>query len=196
MVLVGVLALQGAFAKHIQMLAKIGIAAKEIRYPSELESCDALIIPGGESTTITKQMQFIDLRLPLTRFAETKPVFGTCAGLILISKEVISNSIEPLGLINVTVERNAFGRQVESFQTQIDLRLESGQPKKFPAYFIRAPRIRRCSPEVQVLARYEEEPILVRQGHHLGATFHPELSQDPSIHLYFVNLVKSLKKSL
>jgi 5'-phosphate synthase pdxT subunit len=190
---IGVLALQGAFAKHAEMLVRIGVEAKEVRYPHDLEKCDGLIIPGGESTTITKQIQFIGFREKLRIFAETKPLFGTCAGLILISQEVISSPMQPFGLIDVSVERNAFGRQAESFRIDIELVLGPAPSKKFPALFIRAPRIRRCGTAVQVLAEYEGEPILVRQGHHLGATFHPELGEDPSIHYYFLSLVKASK---
>lgn len=191
--IVGVLALQGAFSKHIEMLSKIGIEAREVRYPHDLDGCDGLIIPGGESTTISKQMQFIAFREKLRLFAETKPLFGTCAGLILMSREIIDNPLEPFGLIDITVERNAFGRQAESFRVEIELKLDSLSPKKFPALFIRAPRIRRISTDVQVLAQYEGEPIFVRQGHHLGATFHPELGEDPSIHQYFLSLIKASK---
>ncbi len=187
---IGVLALQGAFAKHIHMLRVLNVSAKEVRYPRDLEGCDALIIPGGESTTIMRQIQYIGLRDPLIVFAKTKPVFGTCAGLILISSEIIHGMMTPFGLIEISVERNAFGRQVESFQADVELRLAKDCAQNFPAVFIRAPRIRQAHSNVQVLARYKDEPILVRQGNHLGATFHPELTDDPSIHLYFLDLVR------
>lgn len=192
---IGVLALQGAFAKHIEMLRSLGVKVKEVRYPNDLIECDALIIPGGESTVISRQMHFSHIEEALSGFAAKKPIFGTCAGLILMSHEIIGSEIKPYNLIDVTVERNAFGRQAESFQTQIELMIGRERAKQIPAIFIRAPRIKRCSPEVNILAKFEEEPILVQQGHHLAATFHPELTGNSTIHHYFLTLVrKSLSK--
>lgn len=184
---IGVLALQGAFAKHIEMLNALGVAAKEVRYAHDLDECEALIIPGGESTVISQQMHFSKIEDALKAFAKQKPVFGTCAGLILMSHEIVGSQIKPYDLIDITVERNAFGRQAESFLTKIELMTNS---RNVPAIFIRAPRIRRCSPEVQILAKYENEPVLVQQGHHLAATFHPELTGDTSIHKYFLAMVR------
>lgn len=186
---IGVLALQGAFAKHIEMLRSLDVKACEVRKPEELKNCDALIIPGGESTTMMKHMEFIDFIETFKAFAKDKPVFGTCAGLILMSKEIIADSMQPFGLLNVFVERNAFGRQADSFHTDIELRLESGKPRPFPAFFIRAPRIRQTEEDVKILAVYNNEPVLVQQGHHLGATFHPELSNNPIIHAHFVKII-------
>jgi 5'-phosphate synthase pdxT subunit len=188
--MIGVLALQGAFFKHIEMLKTLGVAAKEVRYPKDLEECDGLIIPGGESTTMIKQMEVVDLRKEISSFAATKPIFGTCAGLILMSREVMENRIMPLGILDIAVERNAFGRQADSFRTNIKLCLTPSRVKSVPAFFIRAPRIRQCGPEVKILAQYEDEPILIQQGFHLGATFHPELSNDPTIHKHFLSLIK------
>lgn len=194
---IGVLALQGAFAKHIEVLNKLGVTTREVRRPEDLQECDALVIPGGESTTILRQIKFIGLESPLRAFAAERPLFGTCAGLILISKEIVTPStnvkhpMQPFCLIDVSVERNAFGRQAESFQCPIEMHLDnSSKPQNFPALFIRAPRIRHCGKEVEVLAKYEGEPILVRQGFHLGATFHPELTSDHAVHLYFLRIVK------
>jgi pyridoxal 5'-phosphate synthase pdxT subunit len=191
---IGVLALQGAFAKHMEMLKSLGVEAREIRKPSDLAECDALIIPGGESTTIMRQIQFIDFANTLINFAKTKPVFGTCAGLILISREVVADPLKPFGLLDIAVERNAFGRQIESFIADIEISFEGKTPQHFPALFIRAPRIRSCSPDVKVLSQRDGEPILVQQGNHLGATFHPELTNDLTIHQYFLNLAKKAKK--
>lgn len=185
--LVGVLALQGAFAKHIKMVQAAGGEAIEVRTPADLAACDALIIPGGESTTMKRQIDFIELEEPLKNFAKTKPIFGTCAGLILLSKQVLKDSMKPFGVLDISVERNAFGRQVESFQTDITVNLPKDKNHGYEAIFIRAPRIRRVSPEVTVLASFQGEPILVQQGRHLGATFHPELTQDPAIHRYFLS---------
>jgi len=190
-VVVGVLALQGAFAKHIEMLLLLGVKALEVRKPEELAECDALIIPGGESTTIMKQMNFIEFTDPFRRFAEKKPVFGTCAGLILMSKEIISDKMQAFNLMDISVERNAFGRQVESFHVDLDLKLPSSKSHHFDAVFIRAPRIRSMGKEVKMLASFEGEPVLVQQGHHLGATFHPELTHDSAIHAYFLSLIRN-----
>lgn len=192
---IGVLALQGAFAKHIEMLTAMGVHAIEVRRIQELEQCDALIIPGGESTTMMRHIQYNEMREALNEFFTQKPVFGTCAGLILISKKIVSDPMEPFGLIEVTVERNAFGRQYDSFRTDVELKLTSNRPQTVSALFIRAPRIREISENVQVLSKLENEPVLVKQGFHLASTFHPELTNDPTIHAYFVSLVKEAKKA-
>jgi len=184
---VGVLALQGAFAKHIQMIQSLGCKAIEVRKPKDLDKCQGLIIPGGESTVITRQIKFIGMGGALQEFTKTKPIFGTCAGLILISREIIADVMQPMGLIDIAVERNAFGRQAESFTVDMDVELKSKE--RFKAVFIRAPRIRQASGDVKILARYEGEPVLVQQGHHLGASFHPELTGNPLIHQHFLDIV-------
>ncbi|HRD56037.1 MAG TPA: pyridoxal 5'-phosphate synthase glutaminase subunit PdxT [Parachlamydiaceae bacterium] len=187
---VGVLALQGAFKKHMEMLQLLGVHVLLVKKPEDLEKCNGLIIPGGESTVISRQMDFIGLTEKIREFGAEKPVFGTCAGLILMAENIFQSDMKPFNFLSVDVERNAFGRQADSFLTDVEIRLN---PKKqatiFPAIFIRAPRIRKCSLEVEVLASFEEEPILVRQGHHLGATFHPELTNDTSIHAYFLKML-------
>ena len=167
---IGVLALQGAFAKHREMLAKIGVDSIEVRTQEELERCDGLILPGGESTTMLKLND-----LSLCTF--NRPMFGTCAGMILMAK---------LGLLDVTVARNAYGRQCASFSTQIEVHLD--RPHAFHAIFIRAPQITSINaPDVQVLS---QEPVIVQQGNNLATSFHPELTNDPLIHHYFVQLCK------
>lgn len=192
---IGVLALQGAFAKHKAMIEKLGAAVILVRTPEDLQKCDGLIIPGGESTTIYRQMNFIDLVTPLCEFAKSKPVFGTCAGLILMSKDLINGSLtQPLGLLDITVERNSYGRQIDSFQTKLEITLTKNN-RAVSAFFIRAPRIRRCGPDVKVLATFSSEPVLVQQGYHLGATFHPELTSDTFIHEYFLALIDDNKSS-
>lgn len=186
---IGVLALQGAFAKHISMLEKLGAKGVLIRKPAELKSCDALIIPGGESTTMMRQMEFIDFFDSFREFTRTKPVFGTCAGLILMSDKILSDKMQPFHLLDITIERNAFGRQVESFETEVDYHengSEKSKPQKLPAVFIRAPRIKQIGKDVQILATFQGEPVLVQQGPHLGATFHPELTGNPTIHSHFL----------
>ncbi|MCE5317990.1 MAG: pyridoxal 5'-phosphate synthase glutaminase subunit PdxT [Parachlamydia sp.] len=189
---IGVLALQGAFAKHVEMLRSLGAEAIEVRSIVDLERCDALIIPGGESTAIMRLLKEGDFAQSLAAYGETHPVFGTCAGLILMAKQIIAEPTKPFGWLGVAVERNAYGRQAESFRANVDLELES-QGSSFPALFIRAPRIRQCSADVEVLAHFNEEPVLVRQGQYLGSTFHPELTNNSSIHEYFLKLVKNHK---
>jgi 5'-phosphate synthase pdxT subunit len=187
---IGVLALQGDFAKHAEALRSLGVDVQEVRKPQELENCEGLVIPGGESTVMLRQLDFIGMRDSLVAFAQQKPVFGTCAGLIVMSKQVQASPLQPLQLMDVVVERNAFGRQIESFQAFISLELTAKHSKVFPAFFIRAPRIRVCGSSVEVLASFKEEPILVRQGHYLGASFHPELTADPVIHQYFIEMIR------
>jgi len=191
---IGVLALQGAFAKHVEMLRKLDVDVIEVRKPADLERCDGLIIPGGESTTIMRQIRYIDLADKLAAFSEKKPIFGTCAGLILMSKKILSDQMIPFGIMDVEVERNAFGRQVESFSHAVKVILD--HPKQsidFRAVFIRAPRIKECGDDVKVLASFEGEPVLIQQGKHLGSTFHPELTDDAAIHKYFLKLVANSK---
>ncbi len=174
---VGVLALQGAFAKHIEMLKSLGVHAVEVRRPSELSTCDALVIPGGESTTMLHQIRFIDLLEPLRVFAKDKPVFGTCAGMILMSGE--------LGLLDMEIERNGFGRQDASFTAPLD----SVEFVAFPAVFIRAPRIKKHASDIKILGSYKEEPVLVQKKHYLAASFHPEMTSNNTIHQYFISLI-------
>lgn len=192
-IVIGVLALQGAFSKHIEMLKSMGVKAIEVRKPMDLFHCHGLILPGGESTTILRQIQYINLRDDILRFAQKKPLFGTCAGLILMSKKIVADPLIPFEILDTEVERNAFGRQADSFVLNIEMQLDTKKTKTFPCIFIRAPRIRGISPNIKVLAEYEGEPILVKQGFHLGATFHPELTSDPSIHHYFLKLVEEEK---
>ncbi len=189
---IGVLALQGDFAKHAEVLRSLDVEVQEIRKPQDLETCQGLIIPGGESTVMLRQLDFIQMRDALLDFARQKPIFGTCAGLILMSKQVQDFSLQPLQLLDITVERNAFGRQVESFQAFISLEFTSGYSKTFPAFFIRAPRIKKWGKNIQILAMWEGEPILVRQGHHLASSFHPELTNDPYIHQYFIEMIRQM----
>lgn len=186
---IGVLALQGAFAKHAEMLKRLGAEVIEVRKPEDLDRCDGLIIPGGESTTIMRQIKFIKLEESLKSFAQKKNIFGTCAGLILISKEILGNTMKPFGLIDMSVERNAFGRQADSFSREVLISTDAKTAKPYRAFFIRAPRIRHIGSDVKVLAAIDGEPILVQQGNHLAATFHPELTDDPAIHAYFLKLV-------
>jgi len=190
---VGVLALQGAFSKHVSLLKKLGVEALEVRKPRQLLECDALVIPGGESTTIMNGIEFINFRKTIKLFAASKPIFGTCAGLILMSTQAKDDKIQPFGLLDIEVERNGFGSQSDSFSTELPCRFSKRKSSRVSATFIRAPRIRRWGKEVQILASLGTEPVLVQQGMHLGSAFHPELTDEHVIHHYFLNLVKKNK---
>ena len=186
---IGVLALQGDFALHARALARCGAEAVLVRKPAELAGLDGLIIPGGESTTLLKLMDQWDFVPALrTLHAAGTPIFGTCAGLILLAREVENPRQFSLGAIDVTVERNAYGRQRDSFEARGTARLD-GRPVELDMVFIRAPRIRRLGPGVESLAELRGETVMARQGNVLVATFHPELTDDLSVHRYFCDLV-------
>ena len=173
---VGVLALQGAFAAHAEAVTGLGMRAVLVRTPGELLGVDALILPGGESTVQLKLLDRLGMTLPLCQLvAAGVPVLATCAGLILAAAEVKDPEQPSFGWLDVTVRRNAWGRQVASFEAEV-------LPGAPPMPFIRAPRIVRVGPAVEVLARYRGEPVLVRQGNVMAATFHPELTSDRSVH--------------
>ena len=182
---VGVLALQGDFVRHQDMLVSLGCRVRAVRYTSDLEGLDGLVIPGGESTTISKQLDRSHLREAVSSFARERPVMGTCAGLILMARDPSDSRVNSLNLLDVVVSRNSWGRQVHSFTTPLEVQL-NGRHDTVPAVFIRAPRIQEVGPEVEVLARIKNEPVLVCQGRHLGAAFHPELTNDTSIHRLFL----------
>jgi 5'-phosphate synthase pdxT subunit len=186
---VGVLSLQGDFAAHGEALARAGAEPVYVREREQLEGLDGLVIPGGESTTMLKLMNREGLMEPLAEFGRRKPVFGTCAGAILLASEVTNPAQESLGLMDFAVERNAYGRQVDSRVVEIDTAPEFQQRTAegpLEAVFIRAPIIRKHGTGVMVLARYNGDPVLVEQGRHLVATFHPELTSDPRVHRYFL----------
>jgi pyridoxal 5'-phosphate synthase pdxT subunit len=187
---IGVLALQGDFALHARALEKCGVEPVEVRKPHELDEVEGLVMPGGESTTLLKLMDAWDFVPALEKFHSAgKPIFGTCAGLILLAREVESPKQLSLGLIDVTVERNAYGRQRESFEATGTARLDA-DPIPLEMVFIRAPRIKRVGPRVQVLAEYRGEPVMARQDRVLVATFHPELTDKTTVHQYFCDLVR------
>ena len=186
---IGVLALQGDFDLHAKALARCGVEAVEVRKPAELADVDGLIMPGGESTTLLKLMEEWGFVPALEKFhAEGRPIFGTCAGLILLARDVEGPKQFSLGLIDVGVERNAYGRQRESFEAQGSATLD-GRTAPVEMVFIRAPRIRRVGAGVETLARHGDEPVMARQGNVLVATFHPELTDDPTVHQYFCSMV-------
>ena len=191
---IGVLALQGDFAMHARALARCGAEVVEIRKPEQLADVDGLIMPGGESTTLLKLMDLWGFVPALEKFhGSGKPIFGTCAGLILAAREVSNPQQFSLNLIDVGVERNAYGRQRESFETQGTATLE-GRRVPIEMVFIRAPRIRRLGPGVETLAEYGGEAVMARQGSVLVATFHPELTDDPTVHEYFCRMVQEGKR--
>jgi len=186
---VGVLSLQGDFAAHGAALVRAGAEPVYVRQPEQFRAIDGLVIPGGESTTILKLLHRDGLMDALAEFGRRKPVFGTCAGAILMAAEVSNPAQESLALMDIAVERNAYGRQVDSRVTVLDPEPEFQQrtaPGKLEAVFIRAPVIRRVNGGGKVLARYAGDPVLVEQGRHLVATFHPELTADSRVHALFL----------
>jgi 5'-phosphate synthase pdxT subunit len=186
---VGVLSLQGDFAAHAAALKRAGARPVAVRDATDLGPLDGLIIPGGESTTMLKLMHFDGLFEAVAKFGARKPVFGTCAGAILVADEVSRPAQESLHLMDIAVERNAYGRQIDSRVVQIDLEpefLSRTAPGKMEAVFIRAPIIRRVGSAARVLARFNGDPVLVEQGRHLVATFHPELTADSRVHALFL----------
>jgi 5'-phosphate synthase pdxT subunit len=186
---VGVLALQGAFAAHRARLTELGVEAPEIRLPADLAGLDALVMPGGESTTmsslLTSSGLFDELKAGIS---DGLPVFGTCAGMILLATEVHDGRPDQrsFGALDITVQRNGYGRQLDSFETDLDV---TGLDAPFHGVFIRAPRVESVGPAVEVLARHQDDAVLVRQGRIVAAAFHPELTADHRLHAAFVELV-------
>lgn len=179
---VGVLAIQGDFEAHARALRRAGADPVLVRRAKELDGLDALVLPGGESTTIAKGIERLGLAEPLRGFAESgRPVLGTCAGAILLAARVENHAVPSLGLLDVTAVRNAYGTQVDSFVAPVDAGAAPGL-EGLRCVFIRAPQLRELGPGVEVLARVDGAPVLVRQGNRLAATFHPELTDDPRVH--------------
>ncbi len=175
---IGVLALQGAFREHATMLARLGAEATEVRLPADLETVDGLVIPGGESTTIMRLAQLYGLDGAIREFP--RPILGTCAGMILLDRA-------HLGVVDIEVDRNAYGRQVASFESDLDV-ADGGRPLR--GVFIRAPRVLDVGPDVEVLAELDGDPVLLRHGHVLVSSFHPELTDDTRVHEWFLELVR------
>lgn len=187
---IGILALQGDFERHQVLITDLNVDSLQVRQPHDLEQCQGLIIPGGESTTLIKLIKETGLFQLIPKFGEKYPIFGTCAGLILLAKEVVNNPVESFGLIDVTVERNAYGRQINSFIGGVDLEL-NGKAQKLEGVFIRAPKIVKIGEGVKILGKYYNEIVIVEKDKHLASTFHPELSDSRLIHQYFLSKVKS-----
>ncbi|SMB88451.1 pyridoxal phosphate synthase yaaE subunit [Thermanaeromonas toyohensis ToBE] len=186
--LIGVLALQGAFREHIVALERCGVKGKEIRKKEQLNGLDGLIIPGGESTTIGRLMVDFELLNPIRYLMEEGlPVFGTCAGLVVLCKEIVGSQQPRLGLLNARVRRNAFGRQVDSFEAYLDVPLLG--PPPFRGVFIRAPYLEEIWPPAEALATFEGKIVAARQDKILATAFHPELTADDRFHRYFISTV-------
>jgi 5'-phosphate synthase pdxT subunit len=196
---VGVLALQGSFDEHLDMLGSLGVDAVEIRLPEQLEDLDGLILPGGESTTIGKLAVDYGLLEPLRAFGEEKAIWGTCAGAILLSNDA-HRSQPLLELMDITVDRNAFGRQIASFETLLEipvLKTVSSDSTPFNGIFIRAPLISRVGKDVETLATLSDGRVVAaQQGHLLATAFHPELTDDDRVHRYFIHLVLEKTRNL
>ncbi len=191
---IGVLALQGAFIEHEKMLKALGVEAVEVRLPPQLDDLDGLIIPGGESTTIGKLATEFGLIDPLRQFAQTRPTWGTCAGMIFLANDIGIDRQPILGVMDIKVNRNAFGRQIDSFEANLSIRPLGDEP--FHAVFIRAPLVTEVGAGVQVLAQLPEGGIVaVQQNHLLATAFHPELTGDSRLHQYFLNLVQTSPKN-
>ncbi|MDQ0247893.1 5'-phosphate synthase pdxT subunit [Bacillus fengqiuensis] len=192
MVKVGVLGLQGAVREHIRAVEAAGAEALVIKKVEQLEEVDGLILPGGESTTMRRLIDKYGFMEPLREFAQSgKPLFGTCAGLILLAKEVVGYEEPHIGVMNIKVERNSFGRQRESFEAKLSIQ---GVAEDFIGVFIRAPHIVSVGDEVEVLSEHNGRIVAARQGQFLGCSFHPELTEDHRLAQYFVNMVKELKE--
>jgi 5'-phosphate synthase pdxT subunit len=189
---IGVLAIQGDYAAHAAALSETGAEPFEVRKPDQLSALDGLILPGGESTTMLKFLEKRGFFEELEEFSKKKPVFGTCAGAILLAREVRNPAQRSLGILDAVVERNAYGRQIDSAILSAETKLAGGP---LEMVFIRAPRIVSAGAGVQVLARREDAPVLVRQGTVLAATFHPELSTDRRVHRLFVEIVMGERSS-
>lgn len=188
---VGVLALQGDFREHVEALNEIeGVQAQPVKTAAQIEACDGLVIPGGESTTIGKLMERFGIDLPVREMAEAgKPIWGTCAGMIILAKDIVESDQWRLGLMDITVERNAFGRQVDSFEVDLPVK---GIDEPVRAIFIRAPYVREVREEcgVEVLATFESKIVLCRQGNLVASAFHPELTDDRRVQRYFLDMIE------
>ena len=191
---IGILALQGAFIEHSQMLLQLGAQAVEVRLPQQLDALDGLIIPGGESTTIGKLASDYGLIQPLRDFAAAKPTWGTCAGMIFLAKDIGIDEQPILGAMDISVDRNAFGRQIDSFETNLSI-AAIGEPA-FHAVFIRAPVVTAAAAAAHILARLDDGRIVaVRQAHLLATAFHPELTEDSRLHQYFCGIVNGHRQA-
>ena len=190
MLKIGILAVQGDFAEHKLMLTKLGVNVAEVRLPEQLEDINGLIIPGGESTTISQLLDIFDIKNYIVKKAKSgMPIWGTCAGMIILASSLTDKKPIPLNLMNTVVSRNAFGRQIDSFEESIEIK-SIGDPK-YRGIFIRAPMFVKIGEEVEILAKLNDNnPVLVRQKNMMASSFHPELTSDSRIHEYFIKIVQ------
>ncbi|WP_221569289.1 pyridoxal 5'-phosphate synthase glutaminase subunit PdxT [Alkalihalobacillus sp. TS-13] len=196
MVTVGILALQGAVREHARSLEESGANVKIVKRVEELNDIDGLVVPGGESTTMRRLIDKYEMFKPLQDFAKSgKPVFGTCAGLILMAKDIIGQEHGHLEVMDMRVHRNGFGRQRESFEVPLTIKGLKGE-EDYIGVFIRAPYIESVGPEVEVLATFQDKIVAARQGRFLSCAFHPELTDDHRMHGYFVEMIEELKKTV
>ena len=186
--LIGVLAIQGDFIEHINILQTLGVECREIRLPGQLTDVDGLIIPGGESTTLSRLLTRYDLRQPIKQLAtDGKPLWGTCAGMIMMASEITENDPVPLEIMDIGVQRNAFGRQIDSFEQELEITGFDETP--YHAIFIRAPVIKRVGSGVSIMASLQDgRPVAVQQANLMATSFHPELTKDARFHTHFLNL--------
>ncbi|ATH93947.1 glutamine amidotransferase [Bacillus glycinifermentans] len=192
MLTIGVLGLQGAVREHIRSIEACGAAGKVVKWPEDLKEIDGLILPGGESTTMRRLIDTYQFMKPLQEFAASgKPMFGTCAGLIILAKKIAGSDAAHLGVLNVTVERNSFGRQRDSFEADLTVK---GLDKPFTGVFIRAPHILEAGADVEVLSEHDGRIVAAKQGNLLGCSFHPELTDDDRITKLFIDMAEQHKK--
>ncbi len=180
---IGILALQGAYQKHVDSLARLDVKSLLVRQAAELNHCDALILPGGESTTISRLLQKNDLFSAIKKFAKDKPIMGVCAGLIMMAEDVGDKRVTPLALMPFKIRRNIYGSQLNSFIADLKLNFDN---KNFTATFIRAPGVENLSPDISVLATHDDQPVMIGAGKHIALCFHPELSNDTRIYQYWL----------
>ena len=179
--MIGVLALQGNYSKHIEILDKLKISSCEVRYNNQLDEINGLIIPGGESTTMTDLMSRNNFYDKIQLFSQTKPILGTCAGLIMMAKSVLDKRVKPLEILDIEVDRNAYGRQVHSFINKLPIKLEKDL-ETISVPFIRAPKITKVGKNVEIISNYNKKPVAVKSGIHMGLSFHPELNNITIFH--------------
>ncbi len=184
---IGILSIQGDFAKHQVMLQALGVETVQVKTIYHLEKCDGLVIPGGESTTLVHLLHKHDLWEPLKEYGKQNPVYGTCAGLITLSAHVVNAPFSPMGLIDISVQRNAYGRQVDSFITPVQVRFDT--TRSFEGVFIRAPKITKIGNSVTPLGWHDDNIVLAESGHILVSTFHPELTDNDLVHRYFMKKI-------
>ena len=189
--MIGVLALQGNFIKHIELLNTLGISSIEVRYPDQLNEVDGLVLPGGESSVISELIFRNDLLEPIVEFSEAKPILATCAGVILMSKKTNDSRVIPLKIFDIEIYRNAYGRQIHSFVDRIQVDL-NGTTSSIVASFIRAPKIAKLGNHIEVLATHNGIPVAIRKDRHIGLTFHPELNNETIFHSFLFQMKKKV----